>query len=865
MQLKRITVFLLATTIFLQCRHQDKLLTVSSEEEMDGMEQAMRQEFLMTRDPQLNVIPAQRLETARAYMQTLLPGGGSAARIMSLGWQERGPNNIGGRTRSVMIDKRDATGNTVFAGSISGGLFKTTNFTSPSCTWTVVNDFLPNLAITNVVQDNNNLNIMYASTGEGWFNIDAIRGAGIFKSIDGGTTWNQMPSTADFEYMQDFVIDNNGNLYVALRNLISSNRGVMRSTDGGVTWTQVLGAPLPGFNTGRAADLEVASNGDIYASLGLVGAAFTNRSVLMKSSATNGANTGALGTWVDVLPIRGLVTQRVEIAVAPSDPQRVYLLMQDSATDQVIGTYRSFNGGSTWDSVASPAAVNNGANSQAWYDLIAAVDPNNADILVAGGVNMAKSTDAGVTWTTITTSNTVHVDHHFLQYNGSSKLIDGNDGGVYYSENINAASPTFSSKNNGYNVTQFYACAFHPTNANYFLAGAQDNNTQKFTVAGINTTTPVVGGDGGFCHIDQTDGQIQIASTTSNNYFRSTNGGNNFSSLGAGINNNRGQFINPTDFDNNNKILYCGDDPGKYFFITGLATTPSGTVVSIPTMGTREVTAVKIDPSTANTIWVGASFGTPNALSPQVLKISNANTASPTILSSSFISVAAGAAISNIDVDPANANNVLVTLSNYGIVSVWESTNGGTSWTNIEGNLPDMPVHWGIFAPANAQLNGAGGGDGGILLATELGVWTTSQINGASTQWIPNNSGLANVSTYMLRYRPSDNLVVAATHGRGLFTTILPTVVTGVPDNTITKDFIKYISADNSQLQIVIGTLQTKTMTVQLIDMGGRLVDQRKNKYQNSVIDLNRLQSGVYIVKITGDKKENFVQQFVKR
>ena len=177
-------------------------------------------------------------------------------------------------------------------------------------------------------------------------------------------------------------------------------------------------------------------------------------------------------------------------------------------------------------------------------------------------------------------------------------------------------------------------------------------------------------------------------------------------------------------------------------------------------------------------------------------------------------------------------------------------------------DLYDGKLH---FAPANAQLNGASGGNGGILLGTELGVWTTSQINGTSTQWIPNNTGLANVSTFMLRYRASDNLVVAATYGRGLFTTILPTVVTGVPDNTITKDFIKYISADNNKLQIVIGGLQTRAMTIQLLDMSGRLVDSRQNRYQNSVIDINKLQSGVYIVKIIGDKKENFIQQFVKR
>jgi photosystem II stability/assembly factor-like uncharacterized protein len=858
MQLKRFTFFLFTAIIFLQCMHQDKKRIISSNEEMDGIDQAMRQEFFQTRDPLLNVIPNERLEVARAYMQTLLPGGGNA-RTMALAWQERGPNNIGGRSRAIMIDKRDGTGNTIFAASISGGIFKTTNFTSASATWTVVNDQMANLAVSVLLQDKNNFNTMYAGTGEGWFNIGAVRGAGIFKSTDGGTTWNQMPSTANFEYVQDLLIDNNGNLYAALRNLTSTNRGVMRSTDGGTTWTQVLGLPLTDFayTTGRAADLELASNGDIYATLGI----FTRTMVMKSSFAINGANTGGPGAWTEITPVHSEITTRGEIAVAPSNPQRVYLMMHDSLTDQVLTFYRSNDGGANWTPLTAPDALNNGSNSQTWYDLISAVDSTNADVVVVGGLQLAKTTDGGTSWNTISSSPNVHVDQHALVFFNSSRLLIGNDGGIYYSADISTPNPNFTQKDNGFSATQFYACDYHPTDANYFLAGAQDNNTQKFTLPGINSTTPVIGGDGGMPHIRQTDGVLQIAATTGNNYFRSLNSGASFSSLGSGINNNRGQFINPTDLENAQNILYAGDDMGKYYCISNLNATPSGSVKTVPEMGTdRGVTAIKVDPSAVNTIWIGASTvdESQSALRPLVLKIVSANT-TPSVQVNSILPVAipAGAEISSIDIDPANTDNILVTISNYGVPSVWLSINGGATWSNIEGNLPDMPVHSGIFAPSNAQLNGATGGNGGIILATDLGVWTTSQINGTSTQWIPNNSGFPNVSTYMLKYRASDNLLAAATHGRGLFTTTIPTVVTGVPNITITKDFIKYISADNGQLQIVVGTLSVKDMTIQLYDM--------KDQYQNSVINIGRLQTGSYIVKITGDKKENFVQQFIKK
>jgi hypothetical protein len=854
----------ISSLIFTACKNNKVSKEQPEMAEMDGVQQAIEQEFFMTRDPHTNTVPVERLEIARTYMKNLVTNSRLTG-IAALTWQERGPNNVGGRTRAIMIDKRDATGNTVFAGSVGGGMFKTTNFTSASVTWTAVNDFLPNLAITCLVQDNNNQNIIYAGTGEGWFNIDAIRGSGIYKSTDGGVTWTVLPSTivtvpADsvFEYVQDLVIDNNGNIYASLRNLTGFSRGVKRSGNGGNTWTQVLGAPLPGFTTGRAADLEVAANGDVYAALGIFGRGSVHKS----SFATNGSNTGALGTWQDITPVRFTITQRLELAIAPSNPQKLYLLMQDSANDnQVTGIYRSANGGAIWDSLGVPAELNNGANSQTWYNLTSAVDPANENILIAGGLNLAKTTDGGNTWNSYS-AGSYHVDQHVLVFNGSSKLITGNDGGIYYTENANTASPAFTNKNNGYNVTQYYGVDLHPTNANYFLAGSQDNGTQKFIAAGINSTTTAVGGDGGWPHIDQTDGQLQIVGLTGNNYRYSLNGGTTFLNAGS-VNNDRGQFINPTDLDDNTDILYCGDDEGKYFFIRNWATTPAGTQVTVAGFGTREVTFVKVDPAGGNNVWAGLSPTNATTL-PMVVKMNNANTTSPGFASFGFVGTVNGAALSSLDIDPNNANHIIAALSNYGVVSVWESIDGGSTFSSIEGNLPDMPVWWCMFAPQGAQLNGPTGGAGGILLGTDLGVWTTSAINGASTQWIPNNTGMANIRTYMLKYRSSDNTVAAATHGRGLFTTILQGVTTGVPNVPNTKDFIKYISVENSQMQIVVGNLQTKTITMQLFDMKGRLMLQRRQQYENVLLDLSRYNSGSYIIKITGDKNERFVKQIIR-
>jgi len=831
--------------------------------EMDGMQKAMRQEFLMTRDPALNFVPKERLLATMRFMSTA-----RTTQIADLAWIERGPNNIGGRSRAIFIDKRDPTGNTVFAASVSGGIFKSTNFTSPSANWTVVDDHMANLAVTVLVQDRNNFNIMYAGTGEGWFNVDAVRGAGIFKSIDGGITWNQLPSTAQFEYVQDIVIDNNGNVYASLRSLTSNNRGVVRSVNEGASWSQVLGTPLTdlAYTTSRGADLEVASNGDLYATLGI----FSRTMVLKSAFATNGANTGAAGTWTDITPTHSNTTFRGEITVAPSNPQRLYLMMQDSATDKVLNFYTSSNGGTSWTSTSvasgSPLddALNNGSSSQTWYDLISAVDSANANVIVVGGIELAKSTDGGSTWTAVSTAGSVHVDQHALVFLNSSNLLVGNDGGIYHTSNFANANPTFSQKNNGFSATQFYGCDFHPTDGNYFLAGAQDNNTQKFTSPGINSTTPVIGGDGAIPHISQTNGQLQIAASTTNTYYRSTDGGNTFNSLGGSINNGRGQFINPSDLDDNQKVLYAGDDIGKYYCITGLDGTPAASVKTITDMAGRGLTAVKVDPVAANTIWVGASSvdGSPSLLPPLLIKITNASSAAPAVLFTTTIPATNGSYISSIDVDRFNPNNVLVTFSNFGVTSVWESTDGGATFTSIEGNLPDMPVFCGIFAPPGAQLSGTTGG--GIILGTDLGIWTTSSVSGF-TQWISNNNGLANVPVYMVKYRSANTSLVAATHGRGLFTTTLAGVVTGVPPNVITKDFIKYISADAAQLLVAKGDLNTLNMQVRIFDATGKLMYNKEHPYQNLSIPISTLSKGSYVVRIQGNNKENFVQQFVKR
>ena len=720
----------------------------------DRMDLAMQQEVEMTKDPALGTVPRDRLLKAQAYAQSLkkLP---SPDVINNITWTERGPNNVSGRTRSLLLDANDPSGNTLWAGGVGGGLWKTTNISAASPNWAPVNDLFDNLAVTTIAQDPSNAQVLYFGTGEGWYGgnsfdpgLNFIRGLGIWKSTDGGTSWTQLSGTFNpsFYAVQKLVVNAAGDVFAATLD------GLQRSTDGGNTWIKVLGSGA-GSSSNRGADIEIASNGDIYVAMGV-----QSKDGIYKS--TDGGTSW--NKLTNGLPTSGY--NRIELACAPANSSRIYALFENSIDHNCLGIYRSSDGGTSWTVVANPSAsgMANFARGQAWYNLIATVDPNNADRLFIGGIDLLVSSNAGNSWTQVSQWTGsgfpyVHADQHNIVFKNSSSSIAyfANDGGIYGTTNAdNGTAIAFSFKGSNYNVTQFYAADLNPNSgSNEFLAGAQDNGTQRFVSPGINATTEVFSGDGAFCHIDQNQPNIQIASYVFNEYHITSNSwasGNTYN-----VGEIDGKFINPTDYDDANNMLYCCYRDGQFLRISNIGGTPSGAVFSIPVFGTAQVSAVKVSPTNSNRVFFGLEYG-------DLVRVDNANGGNPTatlIWDAPFY-----AYLSSIDVESGNDNHILISYSNYGVVSVWETTNGGATWASVEGNLPDMPARWVIFAPGNADQ---------ALVATELGVWTTDNLNGASTVWGPSNNGLANVRTDMLRSRSSDNTVVAATHGRGLFTTVI--------------------------------------------------------------------------------------------
>src|SRR5258705_3607912 len=808
-------------------KHHNTEKSENEEAEKDRIDLAIQQDIRRTKDLNTNSVPVQRLIQAKNFKDqklSQLNNNRTATTVPGINWIERGPSNVGGRSRVIWYDLNDA-GNgykKVWAGSIGGGLWYTNDITVASPVWNKINDLFDNIAITSFVQSSSSPNTLYFGTGEGWFNADAIEGLGIWKSTDGGSNWSQLSSTLNFAYVQDLLIDQNGNLYSSVRNRTGSQaRGIQKSTDGGITWTQVLGAPLGGFTSGRGCDLELVANGDIYASIGN----FSEGRIYRSSFSVNGVNTGNVGTWTDItpnpstnsIPAVGDNYDRIEIATAPSNGNIVYGIFEGNGTYNVANIKQYDSSTNTWTNRTVPNYSGGGAytRGQAWYDLIAGVDPNNASTVYIGGIDVYKSTNNGANWNQVSDWRPVglpyvHSDIHQIAYapGSSSRITIGCDGGIFYSADANLPSPNFADKNSGYNVTQFYAVAIHPTLSNFFLAGAQDNGSQKFTSAGANNTTEVTGGDGAFCHIDQDNPNIQITAYIYNNYYISYNGGTTFSTLYADPdpNGGSGDFINPTDYDNTANVLYgCSSEDidagpamnyeyNRYTRITGVGVTNTASLVTLSNSPTTAlITHVAVSPTISNRVYFGFDNGS-------IGYVNNANTGTSNTINFLTATGVSGS-VSCIAVNSADENHILVTYSNYGLNSIWETTNGGTSWTSIEGNLPDMPVRWAMFDPRNSDW---------ALIATELGVWSTDNINGASTDWDPTNTGLANVRVDMLQYRSSDRTIAAASHGRGLFTAVIP--ISTTPD-------ISFASSSAAATELTTSTSGCRSYTDYSVNM----------------------------------------------
>ena len=735
--------------------------------EVKGDPEGILHQYMMTHDPETGEIPFQSV-----YEEYLRIRDFESVDPNAIIWEERGPHNVGGRTRAIMWDPNDPIQRKVWAGGVSGGLYYNNNILTPSSSaWHKVDDFWSNLAISCIAYDPVNTQYMYVGTGECWFNGYGIAGLGIWSSTDGGNTWNQLPSTNndDFRFIQKIVV------HPITRDVYAATKykGIIRSSDFGSSWVTVLGTNTSYSSySDWATDIEINSDNDIIAALGFR----DSPDGIYISPTGNEGEWFRLNNGTNIFPTVHDSIKRIELALAPSDANVIYALVENKglldrpgiAESSIRGIYKSTDKGQTWDSLPMPILrIKDDGDTiyfsadQTKYDLIAKVHPEDPNTIFVGGVTLHRSTDGGSTWRKI---KGIHADHHAMEFkpDDPQTLLFGNDGGVYLTEDCMASLDdddlVIKDCNRGYHVTQFHACAIHPySGENYFLGGTQDNGTQQFKHYGVNMTNKVHGADGGFCYISESDPSYQIISTQYNNFFLSSDNGNTF-------NDNfyrdlsTGKFISQWDYSETHDVLYATYDDSCILRVFHVTDTINryGTPFSYNNAFGNWVTALKLSPFTDSVLFVGTNdsrvFKITLPFKPAGYNVD---------LIGSLADFPDVRYINCIEVG-ANENQILAIFSQYNTISVWETLDGGNSWHDREGNLPDMPIYWAIYNPLDYRQ---------VLLATELGVWTTEDITVKSPVWFPANNGLANVRTKMLRIRESDKLVIAGTYGRGLYST----------------------------------------------------------------------------------------------
>jgi photosystem II stability/assembly factor-like uncharacterized protein len=827
-------------------------------------------DYFMTIDPVLKRVPVERLRDAVAYRQNLVQDKSQAGSPDSKGWTEVG-SDMGGRCRSVFWDPNDPAHRKVWAASVTGGLRFNNDITSDTTPWLPADDLFENLVISTITFDPCNPQVFYLGTGEPFTAVTIYRessgvGSGIWKSTDAGCTWDWLSSTSDFRYISQIRVRNengNGVVYAGVLSgvyhgsIIQSypSDGLYRSADGGETWQQVL-PDIPGENEPFSpSDIEISANGRIYIGT-MPNITGDGGAVILSSYSGLEDSWTTYDNYVNIIENdpEFYLPGRVEISIAPSNPSRMYACIGAGyTTSQGFDFYRgkhiirSNSQGNTWTSLPIPDNDPMWALI-VWHSIATAVDPNNPDRVYIGGRDVWRSTNGGNNWTRLSDwekmytgggNDYIHCDQHMQLYRegSSDTLLFATDGGIFYTENAANPVPVFQERNKNFSTLQFYTCDIYPVaGVNYFVGGLQDNATLLYHGEPLNVNDMIYISDGAYCFFDSDEPSIMVVSTMYNEYGLFINF-NHVGDFGDGS----GVFINPADYDSHNNILYAnagqfnGNDANTLLRVTGIPEDPDPDWIYINSGLNTYYSSILVSPYSpdgSTTLYLGSQNG-------RVFRVINAQ-ANPqlteltqTILPTAYISCITLA---------GSEDTILVTFSNYGEQKIFQTTDGGESWDDRTGNIPDMPVRWAVYHP---EISGV------VMIATEMGVWTTEDINNTNVFWEP-DSHLPNVRVDMLKIRKEDKLLLAATHGRGLFYKTWDFIQVGTKEESECMAAV-YPNPGNGTFHLSFHSQEAnQELNLTITDLNGRTICEKVYSAQPGdntfTLDLSSFPEGIYLV-----------------
>ncbi len=682
-------------------------------------------------------------------------------------WIYLGPYEDAGRATLVRFHPENPE--IMFAGSASGGLFKSTDSGE---SWFPVTDEWPLLMVGSLAIDPTNPDILYCGTGEGAYN--SLVGIGLLKSTDGGNSWNLTGFSwplAEFNCAQAVDVDPLDGAVV----LVGDYHGLYRSRDGAETFDLVLEGDVDCIvRDPFHPNVVIATLGSAYGDL---------RNGIYRST-----DRGESWTRHDQgCPFVNHVGRSI-VVFSPSDSNVVYagISYTFENSTRMIGIYRSEDGGQSWRMITEPR--DNHYGGMGWFTIALAVKPDDPQTVFSAGLSIYRTLSEGRHWNLITTwmdsrwrgsttlsESWVHADVHDLTFHPdrTDEIWTATDGGIFVSTDL---GETWQRKNNGFHTIQFYGIGCSATNPRWVFGGMWDNGT--FRWHGERAWQPVLDADGGYCVVDFTNDSTVYYERQYGDMVRSEDGGvtrvDVYGMYGAK------PWVTPfvlDPFDHNTIYsvtnehpyqagvrwgkVWVSHDRGNYYYNwddpvkPGIINTWSVLGDSMP----GYMQTICASPLSPGRLYVGSSH--------RVFRYEPSE--------SLWVNVSAGLPerwASRVVADPHYSDGVFAVMSGYGPGRVFRSYNAGQTWLDISGNLPEAPAQDLAVDPNDPNR---------LYIGTDVGLFAT--MDGGQT-WGPFGSGLPPVRCEDLEIQPAYGLLRVGTMGRGLWEIALgtPTVRFIVPN-----------------------------------------------------------------------------------
>ena len=824
-------------------------------------------------------------------------------------WSHRGPFNVGGRTRALCLDVVDE--NIMLAGGASGGMFRSTD---GGQSWDMTTNPGQEHRISCLTQDRRpgKENIWYFGTGEnrGSYVINiSIYGNGIWKSIDGGLSWDSLPITTtntptsldgDFDFMFSLKTDPSND---SLDVLYAATRGdIYRTEDGGMSWTKQLGGPNSNYY--QYTDVEVTSTGVVYAT---ISSNCTDRGIWRSADGQ---------TWKNILPPAfSPGYSRVEIGVSPSNENVVYFIAAETTG---YGQYtETFFNGSTWTSLwkyeyisgdgtgtggqwtdlstnipANQPTTFDNFNAQGSYDLVINVHPTDTNVIIIGGTNLWRSTDG---FTSPNNTSIIggympgsssghenwgsypnhHPDQHEILYLPSDDkvMINGNDGGIYKTLDVYKDTVDWISLNNGYNTTQLYTATISKNpNSSVMHAGLQDNGNRVTFSSNSNATWKMpFNGDGMLAGIADNEEDFYMSIQRGPLYkmkLDNTGASTAFERMDpASCDSTKYLWKNPLAMDENDDNLLFWAEKNKVWRHNTLNTIQYNNSNTQSNLGWEffsdslhpgmQISTLNTSVNPPNILYIGTS-------SKYMYRIDNAHVGDPpkTILAGP--PTGQNAYTHDIAINPTNADEIICVYSNYSVYSLFHSFDGGQSWEKIAGNLEETLTGSGNGPSCRTAAIIPFDDDTLYLVGTTVGLFGTRDLDGVNTIW--QQIGFEEFGSTIvedIQFRSSDELLVVATYGNGVYQINLPSPNILLSSGSDLSDDLSINvfpnpTTDKINLTFSLDKPQDYRWTV--YNELGAIVNQSRVKKAsigkiNEKINLNGLKAGIYFVSVIIENK----------